>query len=1037
MVMSGRDARGPNHEEEHEQWIYKLSDSGGGFPCERGSQHAAPRRDYSSLLQALLTLPRGELTLGGTVLAVLANSTFLNAFGDQLASYGQFTTLASSTSLSNTQAVLGPLLGVTSMAQAASNQYLTIGLTLNRANDPSALLAASWSARQAELADQSAVWAKYGADPAIYAAVTQALSSIVGADALAAASAAGYVSSAADRTIWMTLNPAQFSALFKTDLLNAGGQLVWGGNLDIPDSIAASVRGVWIENDAGIDNPPPLATQGVTLTAGPMGIGNATTSQVNATPNAVAAYYGFPLPPGTPTGAVALVENAVQSQSQLFAAYNDYRTAIGLQPVTASQFQAVTGPSTLTGNPNGELTLDISVVAGGAPRSTQLLYAFTNQGASLSSDSTPFKAYQQAFFDTVNDPGVLSSSWGIFSAPTAGSPFQTAFQDLFVDGTLSNVSVHVAAGDQGAAGYYGNGVPNVTDSQAAAYALAVGGTSLATLNSAQADPTLSTILALALSNDPTTLLQLTAAGLKTLPSLMPDVVANSPSSTLPAMIEAVWNTYVVTTRPDGSLEVSFSENEEGSGGVLTSLAVPSYQSKFGLTPTSVTGIGRGAPDVSALSYGDSTYAALNASFVTDPSASLLMFSGGTSAASPLWATLTANLNAVFADQGLPQLGFYNDLLYQAAALAPASFNDVQLGNNIDSYYLTTADTGYYNAGQDSYMVPTGLGYTATPGYDLATGLGSPNGLLLARALTAIVHAQDGPKVPTVFGDSNSFSGVSTVSQTLLVQDELGAGTTTLLGVGTGAPVVAVGGSPLAWTSRLAEQTLQKDFSSALVLQLDGAAQGTTYQVAFNAGQGIAAFTGTNPLPLYQAHYTNAFGIVQFGDASGDVTLARPVAVAQTALGASNQEAILRLRQVSSDDLKLEVYKVDDFNGTIGGIAPGQAGYAAAAASRDYVTDKGTTVISGPGFGNYGEARIKGVNAGDILAMHLINATTGGSFWAFASANEKADGSHVNHLWNYGLNTYGWEGSTGGGDRDYNDLVVGIDFTSGSGHQLIA
>ena len=28
-----------------------------------------------------------------------------------------------------------------------------------------------------------------------------------------------------------------------------------------------------------------------------------------------------------------------------------------------------------------------------------------------------------------------------------------------------------------------------------------------------------------------------------------------------------------------------------------------------------------------------------------------------------------------------------------------------------------------------------------PGYDLTTGLGSPNGMLLARAMTAIAHSQ--------------------------------------------------------------------------------------------------------------------------------------------------------------------------------------------------------------------------------------------------------------------------------------------------------
>jgi hypothetical protein len=39
---------------------------------------------------------------------------------------------------------------------------------------------------------------------------------------------------------------------------------------------------------------------------------------------------------------------------------------------------------------------------------------------------------------------------------------------------------------------------------------------------------------------------------------------------------------------------------------------------------------------------------------------------------------------------------------------------------------------------------------------------------------------------------------------------------------------------------------------------------------------------------------------------------------------------------------------------------------------------------------------------------------------------------VNHLWNYGLNTYGWEDTYGGGDQDYNDMTVQLDFTSAYG-----
>ena len=87
--------------------------------------------------------------------------------------------------------------------------------------------------------------------------------------------------------------------------------------------------------------------------------------------------------------------------------------------------------------------------------------------------------------------------------------------------------------------------------------------------------------------------------------------------------------------------------------------------------------------------------------------------GGTSSAAPLWAAMLADVNASAACRGSPAtsqgVGFAAPLLYRVAA-DPATyasgFNDVTVGNN------------------DDYRV-TGTTYSARPGYDLATGLGTP------------------------------------------------------------------------------------------------------------------------------------------------------------------------------------------------------------------------------------------------------------------------------------------------------------------------
>jgi len=74
---------------------------------------------------------------------------------------------------------------------------------------------------------------------------------------------------------------------------------------------------------------------------------------------------------------------------------------------------------------------------------------------------------------------------------------------------------------------------------------------------------------------------------------------------------------------------------------------------------------------------------------------------------PLWAALTALLNEKL---GSP-VGFLNPKLYP---LNEAGFHDITSGNNDDG------GLGYYSAG---------------PGWDACTGLGSPDGTALLAALT--------------------------------------------------------------------------------------------------------------------------------------------------------------------------------------------------------------------------------------------------------------------------------------------------------------
>lgn len=587
-----------------------------------------------------------------------------------------------------------------------------------------------------------------------------------------------------------------------------------------------------------------------------------------------------------------------------------------------------------------------------------------------------------------------------------------------------------AVGDGGSGDQFANGLTNVDVSHASPYTIVAGGTSVSTLSTATQDPTLTSIATAATAKDPATLWALAAGGLMAIPSSK-----NSGAK----LIETVWNGYflkgseVVDKNDNGG---GYNQNVASAGGVDPSQPQPSYQTDFGLSLTTSDPSalpGRGVPDVAALAGGNLKYNVPQADMTLTPGVGL---GAGTSAAAPMWAALVAQFNAIFQDQELPNLGYMNDLLYIAAAIAPASFNDVTLGNNTSSFSLggpystPTADAAGKEPSQA--VSSTGFGFSAGPGYDLTTGLGTPNGLLLSRALTTIAHSQMSfAGSPAIFESNGSGGWTSPEAQSLLVQTTSDAFATVNVFSGSDSTtLVSPPSGTFAWTSRFAQQVLQPDFDRKLVLMFDKQSQGALTSISTAIGDDFAVAINAQSALAPQASLTAPFGFIDFVSGDSEVRVARPVAVAETVDALDNQHAIIRMRQTGTDKLAIKFYRVDDFAGTIDGLAPGESGYASAAKARAYETISGSTSIKGPGYGKYGEATLVGVDAGDLIAMQLTQGKK--TFWAFADANETVNGSPVNHLWNYGLNTWGWEDKFGGGDRDFNDLLVQLDFTSAYG-----
>jgi tripeptidyl-peptidase-1 len=82
---------------------------------------------------------------------------------------------------------------------------------------------------------------------------------------------------------------------------------------------------------------------------------------------------------------------------------------------------------------------------------------------------------------------------------------------------------------------------------------------------------------------------------------------------------------------------------------------------------------------------------------------------GTSCSTPVFAAVLALLNSNRLDNNKNPLGFVNPLLYKMAAADSTTFTDITVGNN----YCTEVCCGE-------------IGYQAAPGWDAATGLGTPN-----------------------------------------------------------------------------------------------------------------------------------------------------------------------------------------------------------------------------------------------------------------------------------------------------------------------
>jgi kumamolisin len=153
----------------------------------------------------------------------------------------------------------------------------------------------------------------------------------------------------------------------------------------------------------------------------------------------------------------------------------------------------------------------------------------------------------------------------------------------------------------------------------------------------------------------------------------------------------------------------------GGGGINPVDPRPSYQQAPGIDTSNEN---RVVPDVAGPADPDSGFFVTTANPKNGKTVETIV--GGTSAASPFWAGAMLLIEQYAQQQGVDRLGFVAPLLYRIAAADDEenpAFHDVTLGGN-----------RLHDAG---------------PGWDYATGLGSPDVFNLAQAMVAELQGGTG------------------------------------------------------------------------------------------------------------------------------------------------------------------------------------------------------------------------------------------------------------------------------------------------------
>jgi hypothetical protein len=477
----------------------------------------------------------------------------------------------------------------------------------------------------------------------------------------------------------------QVETAFHTEIHSylARGQLHYANASDpqIPAALASVVAGVSTLHN--FEKQPPLVPLGTASR-----IGNTSTWQPNFTFNSISGALHF-LAPGdlakiynlTPlfqagidgtgqTIAIVARSNVNLSDMQIF------RLAFGLPLTTPQVILNGPDPGSLFNPDESEADLDVEWSGAMAPKATIKLVV---SGSTNTTDGVDLSA---EYIVENNLAPVMSTSFGACET-SIGAAERAFYTNLWQQAAAQGITALVASGDSGAAGcdnpFFGPATRGAAVSGLAStpYNVAVGGTQF---NENGADS-----------------------------KYWSPTNSADQSSALGYIPENVWNESC--SNPSQCFFVTLFAS---GGGASAFYPKPSWQAGPGVPNDGK----RDIPDVSlaAAAGHDGFLLCQDGACITDSSGHLInaFVVGGTSASAPSFA----GIMALVSQKTGSRQGQANFVLYPLAA--------AQNGANCDASAGPQASCIFNDITQGNNNVPGQAGASATPGYDLATGLGSLN-----------------------------------------------------------------------------------------------------------------------------------------------------------------------------------------------------------------------------------------------------------------------------------------------------------------------